>query len=122
MKHEEQHLDIDKEGNLKGLWNIDVKKVTGGSIWDKIQTVVEAYAKIHSLEIEITIRENAKLTDTRKNDLASTEGGSRLRWGVNIPAGLLFKLELVEPELFTDKKLYHKFLKKYKGFRVCKTV
>jgi len=122
MKHEEQHLDIDKQGNLKGLWNIDVKKVVGGDRWDKIQTVIEAYAKVHSLEVEIMIRENAELTETRKNALATVEGDSRLRWGANLPAGLMFKLEQLEPMLFSDKALYHKFLKKYKGFRVCKNV
>jgi len=122
MKHEEEHLDVDQQGNLKGLWDIDVKKVTGGDLWDKVQNLVEAYAKVHSMEVEIIIRENAELTETRKNALASTEGGSRLRWGGNLPVGLMFKLELLEPELFTNKKLYHKFLKKYKGFRVCKTV
>lgn len=123
MKHEIEHLNLDKKGDLLGLWDIDVKKATGLDMWDKIQSVIEAYAKVHSLEMEILVRQNLELSRTRKNSMALTEeGGNRLRWGMNIPHGLMFKLELLEPMLFSDKKLYHKFLKKYKGFRVCETV
>lgn len=123
MKHKTEHLNLDKQGKILGLWDFDAKNAKGVDLWDKIQSVVETYAKIHSMEIEIMVRQNAEITQTRKNALSITEeGGNRIRWGCNLPHGLMFKLEQLEPMLFSDKKLYHKFLKKYKGFRVCETV
>ena len=121
MKHETEHINLDEKGKVLGLWDIVTDKLTGER-WDKIQAVIEAYATVHKLEMEILVRENAEIMNSRANELALAGGGNRLRWGANIPPGLMFKLEQIEPMLFADKTLFHKFLKKYKGFRVCKTV
>ena len=123
MLHEKEHWNIDKKGDLLGIWDINAYAASGADLWDKIDYVIKEYAKVHRLELEIVIRENAAISKSRQNDLAmSHKGGLRLRWGASIPPGLLFKLEQIEPMLFSNKKLFHKFLKKYKGFRICKTI
>ena len=123
MLHEQQHWNKDKSGELLGIWDINAYAANGADIWDKIDEVIREYAKVHTMEMEILIRENANISNSRKNDLAmSGKNDIRLRWGASIPPGLLFKLEQIEPMLFSNKKLFHKFLKKYKGFRICKTV
>lgn len=122
MKHNTEHLNLDKKGKILGLWDIDTSELTGAR-WDKVQQVIEAYAKVHRLEMELLVRENAEISESQANTFGSANnGGNRLRWGANIPPGLMFKLEQAEPLLFSDKAIFHTFLKKYKGLRVCKTV
>lgn len=119
-----EHLNIDKDGKILGLLKINSELVVGVDVWQKIDRAITEYARLHPIEVEITVRENGKISDSRLNDFASTKnnGSGRLRWGCNIPAALMFLLEQIEPNLFTEKSLYHKFLNKYKGFRICKKV
>lgn len=116
--NQEEHWRSDKAGNF-GLMDVDVTNAYGNNVWNKIEMVIQAYAKVHPTEMKDQIEMNAMLQATRKNEFAQ---GKKLRWGVSIPAGLLFKLEQVEPNLFKSKKMLNMFMQKYKGFRVCKVV
>lgn len=116
-----EHLRYDKMGGLAGLYRLDPSKAEGIDVWAKIDDVIRAYTKIHPNEMQMLVMENQYISKTRRTESASSKSKS-LRWGASIPPALLFNLEVVEPNLFFDKKLFHKFLRKYKGFRICKTV
>lgn len=117
MKQEE-HWRNDRKGNF-GLMDIDVTNVYGNNTWSKIQMVIEAYTKVHPEEIKEIVLDNATIANTRNNDFGKS---GKLRYSIRIPAGLLFKLEQVEPQLFANKKMLNQFMEKYKGFRVCQKV
>jgi len=117
-----EHLKLGGDGNLDGLFALDINKFKGGDLWDKIHMVMSEYYILHPNEIRETVSRNTELRNTRANDFASVKGknNSSMRWLLNIPAALMFKLEEVEPRLFSDKKFLHKFTKKYKGLAICK--
>jgi hypothetical protein len=117
---EQEHWN-EKNGRLLGLWAVDATKARGVDIWDRVDEVVASYTALHPLQIEKTVRENIKLKEIQMNEFAST-GSKSLRWGAEIPPGLLFKIEAIAPQIFREKTLFHKFLKRYPGFAICQTV
>jgi hypothetical protein len=114
----EEHWRSDREGNF-GLMDIDVTNAYGNNTWKKIEMVIQAYSKVHPEEIKEIVHDNAYIAQTQKNEFAKA---GKMRYSVRIPAGLLFKLEQVEPKLFANKKMLNQFMEKYKGFRVCQKV
>ncbi len=119
-----EHLNIGEDGKLKGLYRLDTSKVKGIDIWAKLDQVINDYAKIHKWEMIECVTANAATMKTmlREDGRTGRRDLANLRYGCDIPVALMFKLEQVEPELFSNKKLFHKFLNKYKGFRVCQKV
>lgn len=111
----EEHWRSDREGNF-GLMDIDVSNVYGNNTWKKIEMVIQAYTKVHPQEIKEIVLDNASIANSNQNL------SKKMRYSVRIPAGLLFKLEQVEPTLFANKKMLNQFMEKYKGFRVCQKV
>lgn len=120
LNHE--HWDLDKAGKFAGLWDINAQEVTGADLWQKLDRVISEYSKIHPNEMRMIVVENKMISDSRRSDTQAIKSGTGLRWGISIPPALLFKLEMVEPELFRTKKLYHGFMRRYPGFRICKNV
>jgi hypothetical protein len=120
MNTETEHWDM-KNGDLAGVWAINPLEAKGADMWQIVEEIVMAYVKLHPLEVEFVVRSNKQEVETKANDFGSTENES-LRWSASLPAGLMFKIQQVYPEIFTDKTLYHKFLKKHPGFLVCKTI
>jgi hypothetical protein len=104
-----------KNGSF-GLFIVDGKKAQG---WDKIDQIIKQYSTLHPKEIDECIRKNKQTRETRKNKYASSQ---KLRWGASLPVGLMLALEKAEPKLFSNKRMYHQFIKKYKQFSVCQTV
>jgi hypothetical protein len=118
MMKKEEHWRSDREGNF-GLMDIDVSNSYGTNTWNKIEMVIQAYTKVHPQEIKEIVMDNAMIAQTLKNEYGKSK---KLRYSVRIPAGLLFKLEQVEPKLFANKNMLNQFMNKYKGFRVCQKV
>jgi len=104
------------KNNSFGLFRVDAKNTVG---WDKVSQIVECYIKVHPNEMREQIESNKMVSETRKNRFAS---GQRMRFASSLPVGLVQTLERAEPKLFTDKKLFHQFLKKYPQFKTCKTL
>ncbi len=116
----EEHLDI-KDGNFNGLWAIKGEYATGADMWEKITNIIEAYAKLHPLEMELQVRANAKRTTEQLNQYGSNHT-KNIRLGLSMPVGLMFSIQSVYPEVFENDKLLTKFMKKFKGLRICQTV
>lgn len=115
-----EHWNI-KNGDLAGLWAVNPEAAKGADMWQRIDEIIMAYVKLHPLEIELLVRCNREDVKLKANDYGSTKS-KQLRWSASLPAGLMFKIQQIYPEVFTDKNIYHKFLKKHPGFLVCKTV
>lgn len=120
MDTTQEHLDIE-DGNFKGLWNINPFAAKGADMWQRMDEIINAYTKLHPVEMELQVRANAVRVKTQLNDLGTTESKS-IRYGASIPTGLMLKLQTIYPEVFTERNLFNQFLKRYKGLRVCQKV
>lgn len=120
MRYEEEHIKYDKKGNINGIWDINVEKATG-DYWQKVDQIIRAYTEVHKGEMYMLTYENKQLRESRLNKYGSNKSKD-LRWGAAIPPGLFFKLQQFDPMLFENKKLFHIFLRKYKGLAICKKV
>jgi len=116
----QEHWKLKQDGQIAGVWGLDLSKATGDR-WDRIDQVIQEWTKIHPLEMAEHLRLVHEINKSMKNDLGSTDSKS-LRYGVEIPTGLGIQLNLLDPDLFTNKTLLHKFMKRYKGFTVCTRV
>lgn len=116
----EEHWDLDENGNLRGLHVIDPKLATGADIWDKLDEVIRDYAKVNPNEMRLHLMEVASVRLDLNNELGTSKG--QLRWGVSIPPGLYFRIQALEPDIFNNRDMYHKFMRKYPGFRICRKV
>jgi hypothetical protein len=115
-----EHLRFGKDGKLAGLYALNLDNLTG-DIWTKIDQIIHEYARIHPNEMKLLVIENKIISSNRINETASNKSKS-IRWGASIPVALMFKLQLAVPELLENKAIFHQFLKKYKGFAICKKI
>lgn len=115
-----EHWDI-KNGDFAGLWSIDPTLAKGADMWAKIEEIITSYTKLHPLEIELQVRANQERSSSLLTETGANSTGT-MRIGMSIPAGLMFKIQQVYPEVFSNKDLFHKFLRKYKGFTICSRV
>jgi len=107
-------------GEIQGVYHVDTDNISG-SLWEMIDKVIESYSKINPEEIKAYVAQNQKIKNSRLTAFASSKENT-LRFGASLPVALMFKLEKIEPELFTDKKLFNQFIKRYKGFTICKII
>jgi hypothetical protein len=121
LENDQEHVVLGQDGDVSGLYNLNPLAITGGSLWDKVKVLVEEYTRLHPQEMQLHIMETKAISESRRNATASSKDKS-IRWGCSIPVGLMFKLEVLAPDLFSDKKNYYGFLKRYPGFRICKSV
>lgn len=118
----QEHLHLSEEGALLGLHTIDTEKAKDKikGRWERIDAIIKAYTDIHPNEMRAQIIQNqmTRLYDTN-------DGFTKLRtmrFGVSMPPLLLLKIEAVEPEMFTDRKLFTQFMRRYSGLTVVKDV
>lgn len=116
----EHHVYDDKGLNV-GLLNIETGKITGVDLWTKVDKLLVEYSKVFPSELQLTLIENAARRRAAK-DKNATSNNKTMRWGASIPPALYFKLQALEPAIFTDKKLFIKFLNRYKGFRIAEKI
>lgn len=112
-----EHLKLTTPKELKIL-TLNTDKFVHNDFWSRIDEIVADYTKIHPLEMEIIVRENAEIAANQFNKHGLTkEKGTKgeLRHHMRIPADLMTTLTLFCPELFWEPKNYHKFMKRYKG-------
>jgi len=113
----EEHLHIE-DGKFKGLWNINPENARG-DYWTRVQEIIEAYTKLHPIEMELQVRANAKQSAIHNSNHGFSKEKT-LQWGVSMPIGLMLKLQAVAPEIFENRNLFAAFKRKYKGLCVCK--
>jgi hypothetical protein len=116
----EEHWKV-RDGNFLGLYALKSEHAKGLDKWERIDDIVRAYTQLHPTEVELTVRENQAQKKEQLNMWGATKDKS-LRQGLAIPAGLLFAIEQVYPEVFSEKPELHKFMRKFQGFTVCETV
>lgn len=119
----DEHIKYKKDGDIEGLYIIDVEKAKniGKDQWDRYDQVIKAYIDLHPMEMKAQILSNRERRQEQLNKYGSTESKA-LRHGISIPAGLLMSLQGIEPRLLQDKKLLHKFMRRYPAFTVCDAV
>ena len=118
----EEHWKLNTNGSLAGVYALDLKQGKG-STWAHggiLDQVVENWTKLHPVEMAQHLIEVAEVSAEQKNKFASSKTG--LRYGCSVPVGLGLQLELVEPDLFSNRQLLHKFMRKFPGFRVAQVV
>lgn len=117
----EEHWVLDKKGEISGLYVVDVTGMVDTDSWNAIHQVVVDYSKIHPIEMEAQLIQNEMIRKTNKSKTGSNTSKT-MRWGLSIPVGLYFKLQMVMPDLFDDSRKLRQFMKKYKGLTTCDSV
>lgn len=116
-----EHLNVNKEGELLGLYTIDVDKgsFTHDDMWSRIDEIIYEYYKLHPIEMEVIMKENRTIADhqLRNHGQSMKDGALELHHHIRMPVGLLKVLEYYCPELFESKSYYAKFCKRYKALR-----
>lgn len=117
---EEQQLYDDK-GKFVGVQYVDTDGIENAGSWVAVDIVVRDYATINPIEVREIVEENAL---TRVNNKYGTGAmhSKTARHAVSVPVGLMHKLEAVMPDIFTNKKKLHHFMKCYKGFTTCEVI
>ena len=93
----------------------------GGSIyedtWSKVDSVIKTYKELHKNDNEwkLWLKDVNRIRQTRKNEYSSNKDKS-IRFGITIPPQLMFEIEVVEPDMFSNKKLFSRFMKHYPIF------
>jgi hypothetical protein len=122
-------LEINKYGVLAPIHGVKliIPRITldarRGDMWDQIEGLIQDYTTVHTEEMKLFLEANKYIRSTRRNSLASGRQG--LRWGMNMPPGLDILIKQYFPDLFDGiqgKKNFHKFMRKFPGFRVCEIV
>jgi hypothetical protein len=113
-----EHLVVGEGGNLKGLYTIDAKNVTGVAghgYWDKIEHLIEQYVKLHPLEMQEAIEHNKMQKSSSINEFGSDKN-KYMRRTIGIPNGLLIAIMTFDPEFLENggNKLL-KFCKRFPG-------
>ena len=117
-----EHLTF-KNGEVNTIAFVDIKKTKGIDIWIKIDEVIRDYTELHPREVWTHLQYNKAVKETRHNAMGtSRNNASNMRWGISMPMGLAFKIQALDYEFFENKKKVHKFMKRYPGWRTCKTV
>ena len=120
VKGEENHI-LNKEGDLAGLYTINVDEIKNKySLWPAVKVVVEQYTMLHPEEMRDQYAVNQEIRETNKRSTGSNESGS-MRHALSLPQGLLFVVEELDPNMFTDKNNLHKFMSNFPALTVCKT-
>lgn len=100
---------------------IGVYKFTPDSHSDKfemIASLVDDWVRTHPEDTR-EILDEAKRARNEGNDYGSANNklkGKNFRRGMLLPAGLHVLLKREFPEIFEDKKQYHKFMERFPGF------
>jgi len=116
----QEHWKLGKDGQIAGVWGLDLSKATGDR-WSKIDQVITEWTKLHPQEMLAHLKMVKELNAQQKNEFAASDSKS-LRYAVEIPTGLGIQLNLLDPELFSNKTLLGRFAKRYRGFAVCTRV
>lgn len=116
-----EHLDFDKEGELKGLWHLDPSKAKGvgtHDYWGKLEEIIEAYTKIHPTEIVDALAHCAQKREMSYNDygLNVEDKNSTMRLGMALPNGLLIQIMTFDPEFLAPGGKLNQFRKRFPGF------
>lgn len=103
---------------------VDTKTITGLDIWAKIDQVIKQYTEIHPREVWLHLEYNKTIRQTRVTDTGRTglKGSANWRWGISLPMGMAFKIQALDHEFFETREKVRKFMKRYPGWRTCKTV
>jgi len=116
-----EHLMLDEHGRVVGLYSLNTDSLEGIDTWTAVDQVIKEYSVLNPSEIQLQILQNKETRNTNYNKWGSGKSKA-MRHGVSIPAGLLFKLERVMPDLFQDRRKTREFMRRYKGFRTCEAI
>jgi hypothetical protein len=114
-----EHWNL-KDGKFKGLYAIDPLKGRFSDKWARIENAIQEYTKLHPQEMAEALLDVEYHRQAQINQYGASSSG--IRHGAMLPPGLGFKLEIIDPELFTNRNNLHEFLKRFPGFRVYNTI
>lgn len=117
---EYEHKVYDKGKNI-GLLVIDTTKIEGVDMWQRLDRLMVEYSKLHPNELRIHLYENQAIRRNLYNDYAANKK-MEYRHGASLPPGLYMYIMRMYPEIFEQKSLFHKFIKRYRGFAIAKKI
>jgi hypothetical protein len=119
-------LQVNKYGAIaprKGV-KLIIPKITpdkAQDMWGVIEGLVQDYIRIHPQEVREVIEAVKVLRRETRSDTGATKNKS-LRYGMCLPLGLELIIKRHYPEVFSEKRKFHKLMRLFPGFRVARKV
>lgn len=117
----DEHIVRNVDGTFKGVKVVDLTGMEYTDNWDAVDQAIRDYTDINPTETRAVIVQNAAIRNSNYTKFGSDKEKT-MRHGASLPPGLYFKLLQIMPDLFTNKRKLHHFMKVYKGFRTCDTI
>ena len=125
MKKDKQGIGhehvISSGGVLLGVQTINATAAHRFSYWEGVDEVIRAYAFINPAEMASVIADN-RLQQTQNLTATGSNKSGTQRQTLGLPFGLMLALDDYDPELLTDKRKLHEFMRLFPGLRTCRTV
>lgn len=109
----EEHLEVDEKGQVATIRFVQVEEDVDS--WDAIAQALGEYAILHPNEMRLFLMENQQIRRENFYATGATKSRTQRRMG-RVPVALLFKLERIMPDLFTNQRKRRTFFKEYPGF------
>lgn len=123
-----EHLDVRKDGMLKGVWSIDASSAKGigtHDYWGRIEEIIQDYTRLHPREVTECLEHASRQRDMAYNfyGLNTEDKQSTLRNGISIPNGLIIAIMTFDPEFLENQgKKLTEFRRRFPGFNTSKRI
>lgn len=105
-----EHLEVDDKGRIQTIRYLQVEEDIDS--WGAIAQAIGEYMILHPNEMRLYLMENQQM---RVAGTGSWKSKAQRQLG-RVPVALLFKLERIMPDIFTNKLKRRHFFKEYPGF------
>lgn len=113
---------VSSGGVLLGLHTVNAEAAKERyTYWEGVDEIIRAYARIRPGEMAAIVADNRLQQSQNWSATGSNKSGTQ-RQTVGLPFGLMLVLDEYDPELLTDKKKLHEFMRLFPGLRTCRTV
>jgi hypothetical protein len=126
MKKDKQSLGhehlVTSNGALLGLYTVNALAAQEQyEYWEGVEEIIKAYTRIRPGEMAAVIADN-RLQQSQNFYATGRNKSGTQRQTVGLPFGLTLVLDEYDPELLTNKRKLHEFMRLFPGLRTCKTV
>jgi hypothetical protein len=116
-----EHL-VTSNGALLGLHTVNVKAAQDQyEYWEGVEEIIKAYTRIRPGEMAAIIADN-RLQQTQNFHATGRNASGSQRQTIGLPFSLTLLLDEYDPDLLTDKRKLHTFMRLFPGLRTCQTV
>ena len=92
--------------------------VLGELRWRIIDGLVRDYTTLHPEEMREWVETMRDIRRSKRDERLGMNKSGSMRQALALPMGLAVLIKKYDPEVFSDKKIMHQFMKLFPGFRI----